>query len=238
LGNNPGDRFKHTIRQHTALKVFLRTGEIMLQRIVTIVNLTITGFYIYSLIMHVIRPSGNAGYTRMLMFACLATIPVVFMLAMIGGQDRWPVLLRGLKELGQTGTAEMVVVVGVIFLLIVLPLGMLVGVWFGMGFKFGSLFFLFFVPLLLRLTLTSAKSSTNLAVYQALLYFGAFFAAIVLVRLLGMARVDLGPYEQSVQAIWPGYGGAAVMFFAVWLFAITQQVMEFRYALMSLFDRS
>ena len=69
-------------------------------------------------------------------------------------------------------------------------------------------FLLFFVPLILRLTLTSAKSSTDMAVYQALLYFGAFFAAIALVRLLGMARADLGPYEQSVQAIWPGYGDA------------------------------
>ena len=209
----------------------------MLQRIVSLVNLAITGFYIYSLIMHVIRPEGNIGYTRMLMFACLATIPVGFMLAMVGGQDRLPVLFRGLKELGQAGPAEMAVVVGVIFILVVMPLGMLVGVWFGMGLKFGTLFLLFFVPLILRLTLTSAKSSTDMAVYQALLYFGAFFAAIALVRLLGMARADLGPYEQSVQAIWPGYGDAAVMFFAVWLFAISQQVMEFRYALMSLFDR-
>ena len=209
----------------------------MLQRIVSLVNLAITGFYIYSLIMHVIRPEGNIGYTRMLMFACLATIPVGFMLAMVGGQDRLPVLFRGLKELGQAGPAEMAVVVGVIFILVVMPLGMLVGVWFGMGLKFGTLFLLFFVPLILRLTLTSAKSSTDMAVYQALLYFGAFFAAIALVRLLGMARADLGPYEQSVQAIWPGYGDAAVMFFAVWLFAITQQVMEFRYALISLFER-
>ena len=209
----------------------------MLQRIVSLVNLAITGFYIYSLIMHVIRPEGNIGYTRMLMFACLATIPVGFMLAMVGGQDLWPVLFQGLKELGQDGPAEMAVVVCVIFILVVMPLGMLVGVWFGMGLKFGTLFLLFFVPLILRLTLTSAKSSTDMAVYQALLYFGAFFAAIALVRLLGMARADLGPYEQSVQAIWPGYGDAAVMFFAVWLFAITQQVMEFRYALISLFER-
>ena len=209
----------------------------MLQRIVSLVNLAITGFYIYSLIMHVIRPEGNIGYTRMLMFACLATIPVGFMMAMVGGQDRLPVLFRGLKELGQAGPAEMAVVVGVIFILVVMPLGMLVGVWFGMGLKFGTLFLIFFVPLLLRLTLTSAKSSTDLAVYQALLYFGAFFAAIALVRLLGVVRIDLIPYEQNVQAIWPGYGDAAVMFFAVWLFAITQQVMEFRYALISLFDR-
>jgi hypothetical protein len=209
----------------------------MMQRIVTLVNLAITGFYIYTLIMHVIRPAGNAGYTRMLMFACLATIPVAFMLAMIGGQDRWPVLIRGLIELGQKGTAEMAVMIGVIFILVVMPLGMLLGVWFGMGLKFGTLFILFFVPLLLRLTLTSAKSSINSAVCQGLLYFGAFFAAIALVRLLGMARVDLSPYEQNVQAVWPGYGDAAIMFFAVWLFAIGQQVMEFRYALISLFDR-
>jgi len=209
----------------------------MSQRIVALVNLAITGFYIYSLIMHVIRPGGNTGYTRMLMFACLATIPVVFLLAMVGGQDRWPVLFQGLKEVGQMGAAGMAVVVGVIFLLVVMPLGMLVGVWFGMGLKFGALFLLFFTPLLLRLTLTSAKSSINSAVYQALLYFGAFFAAIALVRLLSLARVDLSPYEENVQAIWPDYGDATVMFFAVWLFAIASHVMEFRYALIGLFGR-
>jgi hypothetical protein len=209
----------------------------MSQRIVTLINLAITGFYIYSLIIHVIRPEGNTGYTRMLMFACLATIPVVFMLAMVGGHDRWPALLHGLKELAQTGIAEMAVVAGVMFLLFVLPLGMLVGVWFSMGLKFGMLFLLFFVPLLLRLTLTSAKFSTNSAVYQALFYFGAFFGAIALVRLLGMAGVDLKPYEQNVQAVWPGYGDADVMFFAVWLFAIARHVMEFRYALIGLFER-
>ena len=64
------------------------------------------------------------------MFACLATIPVGFMLAMVGGQDLWPVLFQGLKELGQAGPAEMAVVVCVIFILVVMPLGMLVGVWF------------------------------------------------------------------------------------------------------------
>ncbi len=209
----------------------------MLQRIAVLVNLVITGYYIYSLVAHVVRHAENIGYTRMLMFACLATIPVVFMLAMVGGHERWPALIQGFREVAQTGPAGLAVTVGMLFLLIVLPLGMLAGVWFGMGLKFGALFLLFFVPMLLRVALTPARTSVNLAVYQALLYFGAFFAAIALVRVLSMVRIDLRPYEQSVQAVWPGYGQAAIMFFAVWLFALVQQVMEFKYALMSLFDR-
>ena len=208
----------------------------MLQRIIPLINVVVTGFYIYSLVMHVIRPGGNAGYTRMLMFALVGSIPVIFMLAMIGGHDRLPVLFQGLKEMAKTGPSGIAAVVGVVFVLIVMPLGMLVGVWFGLGLKFGSLFLLFFVPLLLRLMFIESKSSTNMAVYQALIYFGAFFAAIILVRVLGMIRVDLKPYEQSVQVVWPGYGQAAIMFFAVWLFAMIQQVMEFKYAIVSLFD--
>jgi hypothetical protein len=207
------------------------------QRIVTLLNLAVTGYYVYSLVHHVMRPGQSPGYTRMLMFACIATIPMVFMMAMIGGQDRWPALLHGLKELAQTSTAAFILVVGLVFLLIVMPLGMLVGVWFGMGLKFGAMFILFFLPLLLRLALTSAKSSTNSAVHRAILLFGALFASIAVVRLLSVVRIDLKPYEQSVRAVWPDYGDAAVMFFAVWLFAIIHHLMEFRYGVMSLFSR-
>jgi hypothetical protein len=210
----------------------------MPQRIITLVNLAITASYIYSLVTYVVRPEGNVDYTRMLMFACLATIPISFLLAMVGGQDRLPVLFRGLKEIAQTGASGTFVVLLVAFVLFVLPLGMLAAVWFGMGLKFGSLFLLFFLPLLLRLTLTSAKASTNLAVHKALILFGAFFAAILLVRLLGMFRIDLKPYEESVQAVWPGYGDAAIMFFSVWLVAISHHIMEGRYALMNLFSRN
>jgi hypothetical protein len=207
------------------------------QRIVTLLNLAITGYYVYSLVLHVMRPGQNIGYTRMLMFACIATIPMVFMMAMVGGQDRWPALLRGLRELAQTSTTAFVLAGGVVFLLILMPLGMLVGVWFGMRLKFGTLFVLFFVPLLLRLALTSAQSSTNSAVHRAILLFGALFGSIALVYLLNTARVDLRPYEENVQAVWPGYGDAAVMFFAVWLFAVVHHLMEFRYGLVGLFSR-
>jgi hypothetical protein len=209
----------------------------MFQRIIPLINVVVTGFYIYTLVMHVIRPGENSGYTRMLMFAFLASIPITFMLAMVGGHDRLPVLFRGLKEMAQTGPSGIAVVAGVTFVLLIMPLGMLVGVWFGLGLKFGSLFLLFFVPLLLRLMFIESKSSTNMAVYQALIYFGALFAALVLVRVLGMIRLDLKPYEQSVQLVWRDYGQAAIMFFAVWLFAMIQQVMEFKYAVVNLFDR-
>lgn len=208
-----------------------------MQRIVLLTNLAIAGSYIYSLIMHVVRPEQNVGYTRMLVFACIATIPMCFLLAMVGGQDRWPVLAQGLKQVGQTGVSGMAVIAGVVFLLVIMPLGMLVGVWYGMGLKFGTGFLLFFAPLVLRVTLISAKSSINLAVHRVLFYFGAFAAAIILTRLLGMARVDLRPYEQNMEAVWPGYGHAATVFFASWLFAAAQQVMELRYALMGLFGR-
>ena len=208
-----------------------------MQRTVILINLAVTGSYISSLIMHVVRPGQDAGYTRMLMFACVATIPIAFLFAMIGGQERWPVLLQGLKQVGRMGASGTAVVIGVVFLLVVLPSGMLIGVWFGMGMKSGTLFLLFFVPLVLRLTLISGKSSINLAVHRVLLYFGAFVGAIALVRLLTLTGVDLRPYEQSVQTVWPGYGHAAIMFFAAWLFALAHHATEFRHALMGLFNR-
>ena len=208
-----------------------------MQRAVSLVNLMITGSYIIFLILYVFRPAQNAGSTRMLMFAFLANIPVVFMLAMIGGCDRWPVLYEGLKTVGQTGASGIAVVIGVIFLLVVMPAGMLVGIWYGLGLKFGTMFLLFFVPLILRLTLTPAGSSVRMAVYQALLCFGSFFAGFVLVRLLSAMRVELEPYIRNVQTVWPDYGDAAILFFATWVFAILHQIMEFKYALTELFRR-
>jgi hypothetical protein len=53
-------------------------GERRMNRIIAAVNFCISGYFIVNIIRHMIRPGMNSEYTRMLMFACLATIPLVF----------------------------------------------------------------------------------------------------------------------------------------------------------------
>jgi hypothetical protein len=53
-----------------------------------------------------IRPGVDVGYTRMLMFVGLATIPMVFIMGVTGGRDRWPFLLDIAKEVVGNGSFQ------------------------------------------------------------------------------------------------------------------------------------
>jgi hypothetical protein len=209
----------------------------MLPKIVALLNLAVAGYYIFLLCVHTVHPGDNVGLTRVLMFACLATIPLVFMLALVGGHDRWPAYAELAKSLRTQGPLAWLMLAGMVFLLVVMPLGMLVAVFFGMGLKGGTLLVAFFVPMLLRLIFSTSQASVATAVSQALLYFGAFFAALAVVAVLNGLKVDTSVYEQNVQAVWPRYGDAAPMFFAVCLFALANQVIEFRHALLVLLEK-
>lgn len=90
-----------------------------MNRIAAIVNLAVSGYYLYSLLSHAIHPGDNTGFTRMLMFACIATIPLVFMLVMVGGSERWPALLAQARELARGGLGSWLMLAG----LAVLPPG-------------------------------------------------------------------------------------------------------------------
>jgi hypothetical protein len=180
------------------------------------------------------RPGANTGYTRMLMFACLATIPMVFMLMMVGGKDRWIYLFAQAREWVHGGPLALMLVVGLGFLLVVMPLGMLVAIWFGMGLKFGSLFILYFVPVIMRLAFGATEASVLAAIVQGLTFFGSFLVGIGIVMVLQKLPSGVGTYETHLQVVWPDYSDAAKMFFSVCIFALISQGIEFRHAVMAL----
>ena len=101
-------------------------------------SLLISGYYIVTIVTHLVRPGDNTGYTRMLMFVCLATIPLGFMMAMIGGRDRLPLLASKAREMLRGGPASVLVLAGLVLLLLVMPAGMLAGIWLGMGLAWAS----------------------------------------------------------------------------------------------------
>jgi hypothetical protein len=139
--------------------------------------------------------------------------------------------------LAGNGPLGILLLLGLGLLLLLLPLGMLVGVWFGLGLRFGSLFILYFVPVLLRLALAPAKVSVETAVAQGILLFSSFFIGIGIVWVLTRFWSGTETYEQHLQIIWPGYSDAAKMFFSVCIFSLANQVIEFRQALFALLGR-
>jgi hypothetical protein len=112
---------------------------------------------------------------------------------------------------------------------------MLLAIWFGVGLRFGLLFVVFFVPLLLRLATSPARASIETAVIQVVLLFAALFIGIGIVFLLGVSAS--GTYERHLQVIWPGYKDAAKVFFGVCVFAFLSQLIEFSRALVFLLKK-
>jgi hypothetical protein len=84
----------------------------VMNKVVAVTNLGITGFYLYAIVLHMIRPGVNTGYTRMLMFVCLATIPIAFMMAIIGGRNRWPLFVAQAKVMAAGGLSSVLLVAG------------------------------------------------------------------------------------------------------------------------------
>ena len=111
---------------------------------------------------------------------------------------------------------------------------MLVGIWFGMGLRFGSLFILFFVPVITRLAFGTAQDSIMTAIVQGLIFFAAFFIGIGIVTILERFPSGVGTYQEHLQILWPGYSDAAKMFFSISVFALINQAIEFRHAVISL----
>jgi hypothetical protein len=206
-------------------------------RVEAATSLCITGYYVIHIFHHMFRPGTNIGYTRMLMFACLATIPMVFMLMMIGGRDRWPHLLMQAKEFASNGPLAFMLVAGLAVLVVLMPIGMLVGVWFSMGLGFGSLFVLYFVPMAMRLTFGTTQACILTAVVRGVTFFASFFIAIGIVTILEKFASGAETYERHLHAIWPGYRDAAKMFFGVCVFALINQAIEFWHAITVLLRR-
>ena len=165
----------------------------------------------------------------MLMFVCLATIPLGFMMAMVGGRDRLTLFAARAKEMVRGGPASVLLLIGLVVLLLLMPAGMLVAIWLGMGLRMGLMFALYFAPVIARLVLAPARVSVQTAVVQGVLLFASLFAGMGIV--LSLSGSDTGEkYTLHLQVIWPGYGSAAVMFFSVCVFTLLGQAIEFGYA--------
>lgn len=209
-----------------------------MNRIIAAVNFCISGYFIVNIIRHMIRPGMNSGYTRMLMFALLATIPLVFMLMLVSGRERWVFLLERAKEMAGGGPLMILLLAGLVILLIVLPLGMLAGIWYGMGFQFGSLFILYFVPIISRLIFNTTQQSVVSAITQGLLFFASFLIGISIVGLMERFGSGVQIYDDHLQLVWPGYRDAAKMFFSVCVFALANQLIAVYYEVQSLLGRN
>lgn len=207
-----------------------------MNRIIAAVNFCISGYFIVNIIRHMIRPGMNSEYTRMLMFACLATIPLVFMLMMVGGKERWLFLLDRGREMAGGGPLMVLFLAGLVILLVLMPLGMLAGVWYGMGFEFGTMFILYFVPIISRLIFNTTQQSIVSAITQGLLFFASFLIGISIVAILERAGSGAQLYDAHLQLVWPDYRDAAKMFFSVCVFALINQMIAVYYEVQSMLD--
>ncbi len=207
-----------------------------MKRIVSAATLVISGYFIFTIVRHMIAPGTNTGYTRMLLFACLGAIPISFMMMVAGATGKWSALADQAREAaGGSGPLYALALAGLVTVAVVLPVALLAAAWYAMGLRFGFLFVLFFVPVVTRLATAPAKECAVNGVIQALLFFGAILAGAGIAALVEK-RSSTEVYARQVQAFWEGYDSAssARMFFAAALFALANQLIEFGFAIAGL----
>ncbi len=209
-----------------------------MNRIAAVVNLGVSGYFLYTIVRHMMRPGMNTGYTRVLMFACLATIPMIFMTGAIGGRDRLPFLLDHARRIASSGPYSWLTIAGLGVITILLPLVIFVSLWFWMELRSAVLFTLFFIPLLMRMALTTSRECLVTAVAQAMLFLLTAPIGALIATYLERHASGVAVYERHVHTIWPGYETAANMFFWVCTFALVNQLIEFLRALIALLRKS
>lgn len=210
-----------------------------MQKISSAVGLLISGYFVVMIVKHMIAPDGNTGYTRMLMFACLGTIPLSFMMMIAGATGKWDALVVEAREAaGGSVPLYVLALAGLITVAVVLPIVLLAAAWYVMGLRFGFMFVLFFVPVAMRLALSPAKNCAGNGVMQALLFFAAMLIGAGIFALLEK-HSSAKAYAQQVQAVWEGYDYASSgrMFFAITAFALINQLIEFGFAIAGLVRR-
>jgi len=208
-----------------------------MNRIVAALNLCISGYFIVTIARHMVSPGDNAGYTRMLLFACLGTICVSFMLMAIGGPDRWPSLAKTAEEaVGGAGPLYYLALAGFVAVGVALPLALLGALAFMLGLRNGFFMVLFFVPVMVRLVTATSQECIKHGVFQALLFFAAMLIGVAVVALLEKYGSGVRVYIDHFHRIWPDYDdmSSARMFFSAGTFAIANQLIEFVYAILKL----
>ena len=129
------------------------------------------------------------------------------------------------------------ILVSMIVLMILLPLGILLGTWHFMGLRFGSLFIIYLVPGLFRLALAPADDAIKTGFILIFLFFASFFVGIGIVSILERFTSGVDAYQRHLQSIWPGYRDAAKLFFSVCVFTLFNQLIEFMHSIAALFAK-
>jgi hypothetical protein len=207
-----------------------------MNRIMPATSLLISGYFIVMIVKHMIAPGGNTGYTRMLMFACLGTIPLSFMMMIAGATGKWSALFTVAREAAGGSTLLYVLaIIGLVAVAVVLPVVLLAAAWYAMGLRLGFMFVLFFAPVAMRLALSPAKECAVNGVIQALLFFAAMLIGAGIYALLEKHSLE-GAYAKQVQAVWEGYDYASSgrMFFAITVFALANQLIELGFSIAGL----
>lgn len=107
-----------------------------------------------------------------------------------------------------------------------------------MGFQFGTMFILYFVPLISRLIFNTTQQSVVAAITQGLLFFASFLIGIAIVYILERFGSGAQIYDTHLQLVWPDYRDAAKMFFSVCVFALTNQLIAVYYEVQSILGRN
>jgi hypothetical protein len=207
-----------------------------MNRIMPTAGLLISCYFIAMIVKHMIAPGGNTGYTRMLMFACLGTIPLSFLMMIAGATGKWSALADEARQAtGGSGPLYALALAGLIAVAVVLPVVLLAAAWYAMGLRWGFMFVLFFVPVAMRLAMSPARDCAVNGVVQALLFFAAMLAGAGIFALLEK-RSLAEPYAKQVQEIWEGYDYASSgrMFFAITAFALINQLIELGFSIAGL----
>ncbi|HOW84244.1 MAG TPA: hypothetical protein PK573_16900 [Spirochaetota bacterium] len=211
----------------------VQEGDIItgiVDRLPAAVNLGISVYFTCNIVRHISRPGNNIGYTRMLMFAFLSTIPFVFILGFAGGRDRWPYLLNIAREIAGPEWYASFIIAGLGAVTILLPLGIFVAIFFVMEFRSAFLFVLFFIPVLLRLFLSTKQECIMSAVLLAMLFLfmGPIgFVAVLLLKRHGKTALAQ-QYGRHMRKIWldQNEDTSPNMFMAACLFALSVQLIE------------
>lgn len=204
-----------------------------MDRVGAAVNLCISVYFTFRIIRHMLKPGNDTGQTRMLMYACLATIPLTFFMLMVAGRQ------EVFREFGMpAGFAEYVwhnwLLFAGIILLYLLPFALLGGLSFMLDMRNRLLLFLFLIPTLSRLAFAPAQESMIAAIVQTMVFLGSIVAGALLAGALDKWGKGTAAQEKNLQMILPGYRTAANMFFGVCVFALMNQCIEFVYALIRL----
>ncbi|HOT46312.1 MAG TPA: hypothetical protein PLM53_16230 [Spirochaetota bacterium] len=199
-----------------------------MNRILTALNLCISGYFIVAIIRHMVSPGENSEYTRMLLFACLGTICVSYMLMVIGGPDRWPSIARVANDaVGGTGPLYCLTLAGLVSVGAVLPLVLLGALGFMLGLRLGLFMVLFFVPILVRLATATSQECIIHGVFQALLFFAAMLLGVGIVAPLEKYGSGVQAFIRHFHRIWPDHDAmsSARMFFAAAVFALANHLI-------------